>query len=39
MGVALLVSQEAARVGRDGDETVIDLPTLEVFEVVRIPLA
>lgn len=35
----LLVSDEAATVGRDGDATVIDLPTLELFEVVRIPLA
>ena len=38
-GVELLVSEEAATFSRDGDDTVIDLPTLEVFEVVRIPLA
>jgi hypothetical protein len=35
----LLVADEAATLGREGDVTVIDLPTLELFEVVRIPLA
>jgi hypothetical protein len=38
-GVEFLVSGDAATVGGSGDVTVIDLPTLELFEVVRIPLA
>jgi hypothetical protein len=37
--VELLVSDAAATVGRDGDEATIDLPPLELFEVVRIALA
>jgi hypothetical protein len=37
--VELLVSDAAATVGRDGDATMIELPPLGLFEVVRIPLA
>ena len=34
----LLVSSESASLGREGDDLLIELPTLNLFEVVRVPL-
>jgi hypothetical protein len=37
--IQLLVSKTGAKVSSDGNDLVIDLPPLELFEVIRIPLA
>jgi hypothetical protein len=34
-----LVSKDQPTIRQDGDDLVIDLPTLELFEVLRVPLA
>lgn len=37
--IELLVSKTGAKVRSDGGDLVIDLPPLELFEVIRVPLA